>query len=184
MISYISIYTSDVIKGLELYNKCLKINPRKPPLYGKDLEILIPWVDWNNYAMKLFPTLEELESVDLYEYFWETDMKLKILPDDIIKKLYLIEIGSRLGVFSSLSYLVSESFETNVIKFLSISIFDNFGFLEYHLDSQQIPIMLDMESEIKYNLINREVLYRRFINSDPKRFESLNNVIKKYKNYE
>lgn len=33
-------------------------------------------------------------------------------------------------------------------------------------------------------VVEKEIFYRRFINSDPKRFESLNNVIKKYKNYE
>lgn len=60
MISYISIYTSDVIKGLELYEKCLKVNPEKPPLYGKDLEILIPWADWNNYTNILFQLSENL----------------------------------------------------------------------------------------------------------------------------
>lgn len=177
--SYIALCPSDPRKGLELYDTCLKINFFKPPRYGKNAEILIPWIDWNNYAMRLFPTIEELESVDIYEYIWETDMKLKILSDDIIEKLYLTETKEITGMFCFLGNLVSESLivDGNTVKFLYIPFFGEPEILDFYLDNH-LPNKFNIEDELKYNLINKDVLYRRFINSDPKRFESLNNVIK------
>lgn len=59
MISYISIYTSDVKKDYSCM-KMFESKSRKPPLYGKDLEILIPWADWNNYTNILFQLSENL----------------------------------------------------------------------------------------------------------------------------
>lgn len=179
MISYISIYTSDVIKGLELYNKCLEINPRKPPLYGKDLEILIPWVDWNNYAMKLFPTVGELMSLEIKEYLWETDQKLEILSSKEIRRLYESKYFDLLGNFIKIDQQNKFWFfdgNNRLRDVFSIRISDigtgivmGYSLMNYF--------------ELGY-VVEKEIFYRRFINSDPKRVESLNNVIKKYKNYE
>lgn len=179
MISYISIYTSDVIKGLELYNKCLKVNPEKPPLYGKDLEILIPWADWNNYTNILFPTLGELRSLEIKEYLWETDQKLEILSSKAMEGLYKSKYFDLLGNFIGVNQQNEFWFfdgnnrlrDVFSIRFSDIGtgIVTGYSLMNYF--------------ELSY-VVEKEIFYRRFINSDPKRFESLNNVIKKYKNYE
>lgn len=179
MISYISIYTSDVKKGLQLYEKCLKVNPEKPPLYGKDLEILIPWADWNNYTNILFPTLGELRSLEIKEYLWETDQKLEILSSKAMEGLYKSKYFDLLGNFIGVNQQNEFWFfdgnnrlrDVFSIRFsdIGISIVMGYSLINYF--------------ELGY-AVEKEIFYRRFINSDPKRFESLNNVIKKYENYE
>lgn len=174
MISYISIYTSDVIKGLQLYEKCLKVNPGKPPLYGKDLEILIPWADWNNYTNILFPTLGELMSLEIKEYLWETDQKLEILPSKTIERLYKSKYFDLLGNFIGINQQNEFWFldENNKLR-------DVFSIRFSDVGTSIIVMGYSLVNYFKIGyVVEKEIFYRRFINSDPKRFESLNNVIK------
>lgn len=181
MISYISVYTPDVKKGLELYNKCLKVNPGKPPLYGKNLEILIPFPDWNNYTKLLFPTIAELRSLEIKEYLWDTDEKLDIFSSEIIEIMYKTETRIQSGMFSflghSLILLNGELFLLSP-KQLSRSETHSLGFriIRTQLDgSNSSSTYFNLLSFNKISWRNEilEKIQRRFINYDPKRFKYL-----------
>lgn len=170
--SYISVCSSDPKKGLELYNKCLKINPSKPPRYGVNLEILIPWVDWNNYTDILFPTIAELRSLEIMEYVWETDQKIEILPSIVIEKLYKTKMINVLG------NLIGKDHSQDYTKIWFLDTIKPNKIFSYHLETSYTSLLIDIKDKIENGYIEKDVLYRRFINSNPKRFESLNNVIK------
>lgn len=174
MISYISVYTPDVKKGLELYEKCLEVNPWKPPLYGKNLEILIPFPDWNNYVNSLFPTLEELRELEIKEYLWDTDEKLDILPRQYVEDMYIAEknkfsdkalfsyLGQMLVSINKKLYFLSLTGEPFIIK---TPLYDSSLKLKSMTPDQFFGYVGKSKKE---EVI--EKVRRRFVNYNPRRF--------------
>ena len=119
--------------------------------------------------MKLFPTVGELMSLEIKEYLWETDQRLEISSSKEIRRLYESKYFDLLGNFIKID-------QQNKFWF-----FDGNNRLR---DVFSIRISDIGTGIVMGYFVEKEIFYRRFINSDPKRFESLNNVIKKYKNYE
>lgn len=183
-ISYISIYSSDSRKELELYERCCDIG--KPLRYGKNLEILIPWCDWNNYMTTLFPRrdLEEFDSLELREYIWETDEKFRILPDHILRKFFEVQFNPyvRTKPLSYVGSLISRYITMDGVN--RVIILRSFGKQEENgllldIDPFCIKDSLPLDELIKMYPEVDELVKRRFINSNPERFEYLNNVINK-----
>lgn len=186
--SYICISSSDPRKEMRINDICSKLcnNPIK---YGPNYELLIPWTSWCYCHFELFFDYSSNggrfyigEDISIGEYILETEEIIEVFDNNFLNGLAMLESRDpKFPLFSLFGNLISSNHnKTNTIKFL-ISDF------KYTFSIFTIPINLDT-SCISYEQICssyeidnelEDILLRRVINSNPKRFEFLNNVINK-----
>lgn len=185
--SYICISSLNPRKELELNNRCLEFHKDKNPIkYGPNYEILIPWTNWNSCHFELFFDYSKGyfyvdNDISIGEYILETEEVIEVFDNNLLNGLASLESKyPTYPLFTLFGNLISSNLNnSDTIKFLISDINNTFNMfmISINLDiSTNSYSYKQIDSSISNEL--KDVLSRRFINSNPKRFESLINVIK------